>query len=363
MYKRLTASIIAVFLMFLAGGCDNEHYTEYGGEITSMNASEMSSVKESQAVSAALARTRAENEKEDDEDIKTETSYRIADRMGNMVEVPEYADTIVSLSPATTEILVGLGLAEKIIAADVFSSDVEGVNTDVCNLDMIHPDIQAIAALAPDIIIIGELSGGLETAAEFDNMGLYTAFIPTPKNIEGIKMDIEFLAGLTGTVPAGMKLISQMNTDLAYISDRLPVFTDDRPSLPKVYLEINEYPDVWVAGDNTFISAAIEYAGGVTYFAGTNGYLSMTDADILGADGVPIQPDIILSAVRYEGYDVSEIESRAGWDAINAVREGNIHAIDPNTILRPSQNITAGVMEIAKILYPEVFAEPMNTDY
>lgn len=357
MLKRIIALL---FIIVLAAGCDNEHYTEYGGEITTLDGSAMSSMMVSAALESQMAKTDEDQLRDLELELDALTSMSVADRMGNMVQVPENAGRIVSLTPAFTEILVGLGLGDSIIAADVFSSDVAGVDVSVCTLDMINPDIQEIAALMPDIVVLGDLSGGTDTAAELDNMGIYTAYIPTAKSIEAIKMDIEFLAALTGRTDEGIEIISDMNTELAAIAssieDRVIDETDaysDRT--PTVYLEISEYPDVWVVAGQTFIAAAIDAAGGQHYFAGENGYLSLTDRDVLGPAGNPIAPDVIISAVAFEGYDFAEILSRAGWGEIEAVREGKVYSITANTIMRPSQHITKGIREIAEILFPTAF--------
>ena len=51
------------------------------------------------------------------------------DREGNEFNVPKQVNTIISTAPSNTEVLVALGLADKLVAVDKYSVDVEGVSS------------------------------------------------------------------------------------------------------------------------------------------------------------------------------------------------------------------------------------------
>ena len=77
----------------------------------------------------------------------------ITDREGNEVKVPNKIEKIISTAPSNTEILVGLGLADKIIAADTYSEGIEGLSKDTKLMDFQNPDAEAMVELDPDIVI------------------------------------------------------------------------------------------------------------------------------------------------------------------------------------------------------------------
>jgi iron complex transport system substrate-binding protein len=340
--KRI-AIVLLIIIVSAFAGCDNEHYTEYGGEITSITGSDV--------VSAVMAR----NDEADREKVAkldallaaealTATSAMIMDRTGSLVEVPEDMKRIVSTTPAITEILAGLGLADRIVAADMFSRDVPGVSDDVCTLDMMHIDTQAIADLSPDVVFIGEISGE-DTMRSLQAMGIYTAFIPTAKSIEAIKMDIEFIAVLTGTGPEGAELISEMNTDILNVKELVTDFV----SKP-VYFEISEQPDICTVGNNTFLADVLHIAGAESVFSDMDGYVHVTTDDILERAG---DIKIVFTTVSYEGYDPLEILDREGFDSIEALQNERFYALNPNSYLRPSHNITKELYALAQMIHPE----------
>jgi iron complex transport system substrate-binding protein len=340
---RKIAAVLVFIIVFALTGCDNRHYTEYGGEITSITGPEAEALRESQILQDEQDR-KERREAEISREALTATSARVIDRLGQEVEVPEEVSRIVSTTPAITEILAGLGLADRIVAADMFSRGIPGMPDSVCTLDMMHINPQEIADLSPDIVIIGEISGG-DYRYALESMGIYTVYLPTAKSIEAIKMDIEFLAVLTGTQDAGAELISEMNTDMLYAEELVAGFA------PKtVYFEISEQPNIFTIGENTFLTDALRIAGAETVFWDRDGYIKVSTDEILErADEI----DIVFTTVSYEGYNPQEIFDREGFENIKALKEGLLYPLDTDAFSRPSQNITKAIRSLALMVHPE----------
>ena len=63
----------------------------------------------------------------------------IKDRAGNDIVLPEKIENIACLSPAATEVILSLGLADNIIAADTTSKEIlQTNNVDVSNISIRH---------------------------------------------------------------------------------------------------------------------------------------------------------------------------------------------------------------------------------
>jgi iron complex transport system substrate-binding protein len=349
--KKIAIILTLIINIFALTGCDNAHYTEYGGEITSITGSDIDAVVS--VFEDELEQKRLEKlEALASEAALTATSAMIMDRTGSLVEIPEDIKRIVSTTPAITEILAGLGLADRIVAADMFSSDVPGVDKSVCTLDMMHIDTQEIADLSPDVVIIGEISGE-DAMRSLQSMGIYTAFIPTAKSIEAIKMDIEFIAALTETVDEGAELISEMNTDILYVKELVADY-----ETKTAYFEISEQPDICTVGSNTFLADALNIAGAETVFADMDGYVHVTTDEILERSE---EIEIVFTTVSFEGYDPREIYDREGFSDIKALKDGLLYPLDTNAFSRPSQNITKALRSLALMVHPES-GDLNNTD-
>jgi iron complex transport system substrate-binding protein len=322
---------VLIMMMLIFAGCDNKDYTEYGGEITGISGEELVAMSESQL--------RAEEQKREEEaeierliaESEALASVSVADRIGGIVSLPEIAGEslrIVSCNPAATEILAGLGLLDNIVAADTNSADIPGIDAAICTLDMMNLNTQYIADVSPDMVVIGEISrnGSSDPLTELEDMGIYTAYIPSANSIEGIKMDIEFLAVLTGKTDAGNALISDINTELLYIDELIA----DSPR-PAVLFTISETPEIYAVGANNFIADMLERAGGQTVLTDYSGFVPLTADEIAAYPNAPIK--------------------------ITNVKDGNAEYIyvDTNLTSRPSQHITEGIRELAMIIHPELF--------
>ena len=126
----------------------------------------------------------------------------IKDREGNEVTMPNKIERIISTAPSNTEILVELGLADKLVAIDTYSSDVEGIPDDIEKIDFLNPDAEAIIGLEPDLIIA---SGHNKSGSSDDpfklvkEAGISVVYIPSSESIQGIYDDINFIADITNT--------------------------------------------------------------------------------------------------------------------------------------------------------------------
>jgi iron complex transport system substrate-binding protein len=61
---------------------------------------------------------------------------------------------IASLAPSSTSIIVALGLAERLVAVDQWSATLPGVSESALRLDLMRPDVERLAALSPDLLIV-----------------------------------------------------------------------------------------------------------------------------------------------------------------------------------------------------------------
>ena len=335
--KKIIALIAAAALAVSMTAC-SEDKTRDGGVITSAEFSVPETVTETGEVSGAL-----------DEPLPDNGPKVIADREGGVVQVPDSINTIVSTAPSITEILTGLDVGNKIIAADIYSSDVDGISPEICTLEFSNLNIEELTALSPDVIIVSGMSmtGADDPYAALKDAGVNVIYVPTSSSIESVKLDIEFLAGYVGAEARGAELISDINTAVAEISLKASQITEKK----KVYFEIGAAPYLYTCGSGTFIDEIINLIGAENIYAAEEGWLSNSEESVIAAN-----PDVIITNVVYDGYDFNEIKSRAGWGNIPAVQNGAVFSVDANATSRPSQHIVEGIMAVAEAVYPEIYA-------
>jgi len=271
------------------------------------------------------------------------------DREGFAITLPGEINTIISIGPSNTEVLVALGFGDKIISADRHSDNVEGIAEGVAVLDLLSLDAEFVLELNPDIVLVTGMTrvfGDDHPLRLVTEAGIAVIYMPTSMSIAEIMEDIRFIAAVMDAHGAGEDIIADMQTEIDAIREIAATISETRT----VYFEISPAPTMWTLGANTFIHEMIELVGAVNIFADEDGWLGVADEVLLEAS-----PDVIITSVNHIDDPVAEIMSRPGWDAITAVRNGDVFQVDTNYTNRQSHNIIIGLREIAVAIYPNYF--------
>ncbi|CEP43021.1 ABC transporter substrate-binding protein [Paraclostridium sordellii] len=275
----------------------------------------------------------------------------VKDREGNDFKVPKKINRIVSTAPSNTEILVELGLADKLVAVDKYSADIPGLPKNIKLIDFSNPDPEAIVSLNPDMIIA---SGHNKTGKSEDpfkvvkDAGISVAYIPSSDSIKGIYDDIMFISDITGTQDKGKKIVDNMKAQVAEVEK----IGKSIKGKKKVYFEIGPAPNLYSFGNKTFLNEMIELVGGENIFKDQDGWISPSAESTIEKN-----PDVIITNVNYVPDAVKEIKNREGWQNIAAIKNGQVYLVDANTTSRPSQNITKALNQMAEYINPDAYAK------
>ncbi len=271
------------------------------------------------------------------------------DMEGTEFTVPKKIERIVSTAPSNTEILVGLGLGDKIVGIDKYSADVKGLNPDIPKIDFRNPDAEAILALKPDVIIAsGHNREGKEDPFKvLKDAGIPVVYIPTSESIDGIYEDINFLAKLTGTEAEGKKMVDSMKSEV----DKIKAIGETIKDKKTVYFEIGSGSKLYSFGNDTFLNSLLNIVGAENIFANEKGWISPSEEAVIKAN-----PDVILTNESYIENATDLIAKRPGWNTITAVKDNQIFLIDNNASSRGSQYVINALKQMAKDIYPEQYA-------
>ena len=271
----------------------------------------------------------------------------VTDREGTEVNIPTKIEKIISTAPSNTEVLMALGLGDKLVAIDKYSTDIEGINTELPQIDFSNPDAETIIGLEPDIVIA---SGHNKTGSAEDpfkaisEAGIPVVYIPSSDSIDGIYKDIEFIADVVNEKSKGKEIVDDMKAQVEKIKAIGDTITDKK----SVYFEISPAPYLSSFGKSTFLNEMIEIIGAKNIFENEEGWVSPTAEVIIDAN-----PDVIITNAGYMENPTEEIKSRDAWENINAIKNNEVYLVDQNASSRPSQNVIKALEQMAKAVYPE----------
>jgi len=269
------------------------------------------------------------------------------DRDGFPFTPPASTDTIISIGPSNTEILVELGFASAIIQTDTHSAGIPGIANDIATLDMMALDMERIISLNPCVVFVVGLArvyGEMEPLAAVSAVGIPVVYIPTSVSIADILDDILFIAAATNRQAQGEAIVAAMTEEIEFFRQLGESATERRT----VYFEISPAPFMFSFGTGTFLHEMIELVGAENVFGDQYSWLGVADEVLLA-----LNPDIILTTTDFLDDPIGEIKSRQGWGAITAVQNGDVFQINADASQRPSQNIVLALREIAAAVHGE----------
>jgi iron complex transport system substrate-binding protein len=239
------------------------------------------------------------------------------------VTIPRRPTRIVSLSPTSTESLFAIGAGRQVIAVDDQSDYPKSAPKTA--LSGFTPNVEAIAAYRPDLVIVADNPKDLVSA--LTNLGIPVVFHKPSTTIRGAYQQIRQLGTLTGHGPRAGTLVSRMKTQIARIvAKRKPAAAG-----ATVYHELD--PSFFSATSNTFVGRVYSLFG----------LRNVADAAPGGSDYPQLSPEFIVSSnpdlvVLADsvccGQNADTVASRPGWSGIKAVRNRSILRIDDSIASR-----------------------------
>jgi iron complex transport system substrate-binding protein len=261
----------------------------------------------------------------------------ITDNYDRSIILDGPAKTVVSLAPAITETVFALGHGDALVGKTSYcnyppeASEVPAVGT------LMEPDIEAIVALSPDIVI-ASTHFPKEALDNLENAGQKIAVFMGQESFDGVYDGvIRPVAKVLGDEKSGEKLISSMQKTVKKAENRVAKFKVH----PTVYYVVGfgEGGD-WTATGDTFIGEMIEMAGGKNIAADATGW-SFNLETLVDSD-----PDIII----IPGWASGMFETTPVYSDLTAVKEGHVYVIDQDIVNRQGPRLADGFAELVNII-------------
>lgn len=267
----------------------------------------------------------------------------VVDDLGREVTVPAPPQRIVTLVPSHTETVCALGACERLVGRDSFSNHPETVLALPDLGSAFAPDLEALVALRPDLVLVDEFSGAADAILP---LGI-PVYAGTPQRLDEVFELIDRLALLLGTPDQaallGGRLRGQLDAVATLVAGR------ERPS---VFYEIDPTP--YSVGPDGFIGSLIDLAGGANVVGADMGDFPLVDPEFV----VATDPQVIVLADAPYGVTVEQVAARPGWAGIAAVRDGRVVPLsqaESDVLSRAGPRVGDAVLLLARIFHPEAF--------
>lgn len=278
---------------------------------------------------------------------------RVLELPGGTVVIERPPQRIHTLSLGHDEILVGLGVVDRLAGVGSFSANetYSNVARQVAGLPQVRRDPEEVVALDPDLVIASKFTRQ-DLVDSLRGAGITVARTELEDSVEGHETNIRLLAYMVGAEAAVDGLIAQIREKLAEV-DEVVELTPESDRL--LVLSIARFSDsISAAGAGSTEGGIIVRAGGRNAAAegGIEGHKTVSAEGIIA-----LQPDLIV--ITQPDESAKELRDDLLADPalahVPAVSSGSIVIVDPRYFTTLSHWNVRGIEEMAAHIYPEQF--------
>jgi iron complex transport system substrate-binding protein len=239
-----------------------------------------------------------------------------------------YPRRIICMTEEPTEVLYALGLEDRIVGISGFTVRPPRARREKPRVSAFtSAKIDRILELKPDFVI-GFSDIQADIAQALIKRGV-EVWISNHRSVDGILGYIRRLGALVGAAEQAERYALELEAHIESVRQAAAGL----PRRPRVYFE--EWDEPLITGIR-WVSELVGIAGGDDVFP-ERSVCALAKDRILGDAGEVVRraPEIIFGSWCGKRFRPDQVTARSGWDAVPAVRDGELHEIKSPLILQP----------------------------
>lgn len=263
----------------------------------------------------------------------------LTDDLGRSITLKAAPQRIVAMLPSVTETLCAMNACARLVGVDDYSDFPEAVRRLPKMGGLFNPNLEAIVALKPDLVIVsvyGKLHEGLERAG-------IASFAVKPETYEDIFRTTRLLGRVLGLEAQAERLIAQIQREVYTVESRAAKASQR----PTVYYEIDPTP--YTVGPASFIGVLISKARGQNIIPKELGLFPQISPELV----VQKNPQVIV--LTHPG--AADLPKRPGWSNLAAIRNKRVCAFtgpQDNLLSRPGPRVAQGLQLLVGCFHPSL---------
>ncbi len=259
---------------------------------------------------------------------------QITDDRGRAVQLAHTPQRIVSLLPSLAETVCALGECQRLVGVDRYTNWPESVRKLPQVGGGLDPNIEAIVALRPDVVVMATSS---RAGARLEALGIPVVALE-PKTHADMQRVLGKVGQLLGVQDA-QRVWRATDAGVQAAVQALPPAARGA----RVYFEVN--PGPYGAGPGSFIGETLARLGARNILGASHGPFPKLNPEFV----VRADPDIIMVGAR----SAEGLAARPGWGSMRAVREQRMCVFTPeesDVLIRPGPRMAEAARLMAGCL-------------
>jgi len=264
---------------------------------------------------------------------------KVLDDAGDPLPPVAARTRIVSLNPATTEILFALGAGDRVVGRTHW----DGWPPEVVQVpdlgDGIKPSIETVVSVRPDLVVLYATGDNKAAAAALRAAGVDVISLRIDRIAE-FERATQILGDALGEQQRAQTVIDSVRATLLRVRNA----TRDLER-PTVFMLSWETP-LMTIGSGSFLTELVEIAGGQNVF----GDLSGPSPQVSFEEVLRRNPRYVLGRPETAG----KLGANVRWRGLPAVREGRVLVMDTVLVGRPGVRLGEAAVSLARLLHPGI---------
>jgi len=259
---------------------------------------------------------------------------------------------IITLAPNITEIAFALGLDKEVVAVTKYCDYPE----KACKLPhvggFIDPNLEAIVALQPDLVIL--VASQRQTIAQLQQLNIPTLAVKNASLLD-IRTSIADIASATHHQQQAEQLLAEIEQQISIITQKVSGLHRPNVMISMGHSSGSEQvKSVYIAGQHDFYNELIQLAGGKNSYQSK--HLKVPSLSIEGI--MQLNPDVIIDIfpeASDHNADIDQVKQQ--WQNlhhVNAIKNNRIHIIEENYATIPGPRIFRLLDTMAALIHPEL---------
>ncbi|MDO9523034.1 MAG: ABC transporter substrate-binding protein [Methanocorpusculum sp.] len=291
-------------------------------------------------------------------DTQTSDEIVITQTDGTPFTLPHEAQRIILLNSNAGEMLYLLGVSDKVVGVSQSILDNKELGSMFPNAVSVGkwnvPDVETLASLSPDVVI-AFASSKPQNADMIEAAGIPIVYIDCYKPTTMIS-DVTALGTLTGSSKKAREFVTFYQDQMDMITERVP----DDVVPQRVFCE--GYSDYAAQGKGSGLDLLLDICGAENI---VNSDVTVSTTTVSAEWIVTQNPDVIIKATTSNNMQDAEnryvnLVSRTGYSSMTAVQNEKVWLLDAGLAYGP--RTFAGAVAVAKMLYPDTFADVNISD-
>jgi iron complex transport system substrate-binding protein len=250
---------------------------------------------------------------------------------------------IVSLAPSVTETLFALGAGPEVVGVSQYCDYPPQVRDLPRVGSFLTPNLEAIIALRPTLVVGLELSSDVREIRALNSMG-YPVLLVSDDSLEQIEISIEKVGARTNRADEARRLVAQIKTQIAAVQERLA-----NVKTLRALMVVGHQPIVAV-GPGTYLDQLMRIARADNIADAVGQQWPHLSMEFI----IAMRPEVVLDGAMGSDQATSN-DFWKKYPTIPAVRDRRVYGYAEDPMLHAGPRVGQSLEIIARKIHPEAW--------